>query len=112
MDKWTYEELQEFIREDIEEFLNDGLNIRQATSRVQVEYAKAIQSSDLEKLIIFMVLCKEGVEHGFLRDDIKEDTLNLLEQINLEQCDRMIDHDERQRLRDDMSRTSALLLYI
>ncbi|GAB1148809.1 MAG: hypothetical protein SwBeaBPW_30990 [Shewanella algae] len=85
MEKWSYEELQEFIHEDIEEFMRDGLDIRQASSRVQVEYAKSIESGELEKLIIYMVLCEEGLMHGFLRDDIKEQTLELLERINLEQ---------------------------
>lgn len=65
MDRWSYEELQEFIHEDIEEFMGDGLDIRQASARVQVEYAKPIEDSDLEKLIIYMALCEEGVKHGF-----------------------------------------------
>jgi hypothetical protein len=109
VDKWSYEELQEFIHEDIEEFMGDGLNIRQASSRVQVEYAKSIEDSELEKLIIYMVLCEEGVKHGFLRDDIKEEALELLGRIDLGQCDQQLSDGERHKLRDDISRTSALL---
>ena len=109
MDKWSYEELQEFIHEDVEEFMGDGLSIRQASSRVQVEYAKSIEGSELEKLIIYMALCEEGVKHGFLRNDIKEQTLELLEQIDLERCDQQLSDEERTKLRDDMNRTSALL---
>ena len=109
MDKWSYEELQKFIHEDIEEFMRDGLDIRQASSRVQVEYAKSIENGELEKLIIYMVLCEEGLKHGFLRDDIKEQTLELLERINLERCDQQLSDDEQCRLRDDMNRISSLL---
>ncbi len=109
MDRWSYEELQEFIHEDIEEFMGDGLDIRQASARVQVEYAKPIEDSDLEKLIIYMALCEEGVKHGFLRDDIKEQTLKLLERIDIEQCDQQLSVEERHKLRGDMSRASALL---
>lgn len=109
MEKWSYEELREFIHEDIEEFMGDGLNIRQASSRVQVEYAKSIEASELEKLIIYMVLCEQGVKYGFLRDDIKEQTLELLGRIDLEQCDQQLSVEERPKLRDDMNRTSALL---
>ena len=61
MEKWSYEELQEFIHEDIEEFMRDGLDIRQASSRVQVESAKSIESGELEKRIIYMVLCEVGL---------------------------------------------------
>lgn len=59
MDKWSYRELQEYIHEDIEEFMGDGLNIRQASSRVQVEHAKSIEQSEQEKLIIHIVLCED-----------------------------------------------------
>lgn len=109
MDKWSYEELQEFIHEDIEEFMGGGLNIRQASSRVQVEYAKSIESSELEKLIIYMALCEEGVKHGFLREDIKEETLKLLGRVDLGQFDQQLSEAERHKLRDDIGRTSALL---
>lgn len=109
MDKWSYEELKEFIREDVEEFMRDGLDIRQASSRVQVEYAKSIEGSDLEKLVIYMVLCEEGVRHGFLRDDIKEQTLRLLERNYLKQCDKQLGDEERPKLRADMDRISILL---
>ncbi|MDO6582174.1 Imm3 family immunity protein [Photobacterium sp. 2_MG-2023] len=109
MDKWSYDELQEFIHEDIEEFMGDGLNIRQASSRIQVEYAKSIEDSELEKLIIYMVLCKEGVKHGFLRDDIKEETLELLGRIDLGLCDKQLSHLERHKLRVEIGRTVALI---
>ncbi|MDP5190314.1 Imm3 family immunity protein [Rheinheimera baltica] len=109
MDKWSYEELQEFIYEDILEFMGDGLDIRQATSRVQVEYAKAIEGSKLEKLIIFMTLCEEGVKHGFLRDDIKEQTLELLQPINIVAYEKQLNNKEIVKLRDDINRTTTLL---
>lgn len=109
MEKWSYEELRDFIHEDIEEFMRDGLDIRQASSRVQVEYAKSIEDSELEKLIIYMVLCEEGVKHGLLRGDIKEQTLELIRRIDLEQLDQKISGDEQSKLRNDMNRTSALL---
>ncbi len=109
MDKWSYEELQEFIHEDIEEFMSDGLDIRQASSRVQVEYAKSIEDCDLEKLIIYMALCDEGVKHGFLRDDIREQTLELIGKIGLGQRDQRLSKEERLKLKDDMNKTSALL---
>ena len=109
MVNWSYEELRGFIHEDIEEFMGDGLNIRQASSRVQVEYAKSIEDSNLEKLIIYMVLCEEGMKHGFLRDEIKEQTLELLGQIDLGQCYQQLSEEELPRLRDDMNRISALL---
>ena len=89
--------------------MGDGLDIRQASSRVQVEYAKSIGDSELEKLIIYMALCEEGVKHGFLRDDIKEQTLELLRQIDLGYCDQQLSDEERLKLRDDMNRTSSLL---
>jgi len=109
VDKWSYEELQEFIHEDIEEFIGDGLDIRQASSRVQVEYAKSIEDSELEKLIIYMVLCEEGVKHGFLRDDIKEQTATLLERIDIGQCDQKLSDEEIHKLTDNMNRTLALI---
>jgi hypothetical protein len=109
MDRWSYAELQEFIHEDIEEFMGDGLDIRQASSRVQVEYAKSIKDSELEKLIIYMVLCEEGLNHGFLREDIRMHTIELLEGISLNDCDQQLSFDEQSRLREDMKRVSNLL---
>lgn len=43
------------------------------------------------------------------RDDIKEQTLKLLERIDIEQCDQQLSVEERHKLRGDMSRASALL---
>jgi uncharacterized protein YoaH (UPF0181 family) len=56
MKRWTYEELKQNIVEDIEEFMSDGLNFRQATSRVQVEYRRIIDKDPVQKLIIYMML--------------------------------------------------------
>lgn len=58
--------------------MNDGLNIRQATSRVQVEYEKTIKESAFHKLTIYLALCAEGIKNGFLRDDIRDQTLELI----------------------------------
>src|SRR5690606_6395382 len=109
MDRWSYEELQEFIHEDIEEFMGDGLDIRQASARVQVEYAKPIEDSDLGKLIIYMALCEEGVKHGYLMDEIKEQTLKLLELIDSGRWEQQRSIEERHKLKGYMSRASALL---
>lgn len=75
MEKWSYEDLTQYINNDVNEFMSEGLNIRQATSRVQVEYQRVIQDEPLDKLIIYMMLSKLGIEHGFLRDDIRDETL-------------------------------------
>lgn len=90
--------------------MGDGLNIRQASSRVQVEYAKSIEQSEQEKLIIYMVLCDKGVKHGFLRDDIKKQTLELLNRIDLERRTEYLSEEELSKLENDMSRTSDLLV--
>lgn len=39
--------------------------MRQASSRMQVEYAKSIEQSDLEKLITYMALCDKAVSMDF-----------------------------------------------
>jgi len=82
MDNWSYEELKEYIHEDIAEFMVDGLNIRQVSSRVQVEYKNSIGNNQVEKAIIYLVLCDEGIKNELLREDIKIDTINLLDHID------------------------------
>ncbi len=109
MENWSYQELQDFIHEDVEEFMSDGLNIRQASSRVQVEYARSLENNELEKLIIYMVLCEEGVKNGYLRDDIKGDTLELLGKVDLELCDQQLNEVEQSVLRVDINRILSLI---
>ena len=86
MDDWSLTELKQIIHEDIEEFMGDGLDIRQASSRVQVEYARLIDASQLNKLVIYMVLCDEGIKHGYVRDDIKNSALQLLREFSFDDC--------------------------
>lgn len=109
MNRWSYDELQEFIQEDIAEFIGDGLDIRQATSRIQVEYHKSINESDLEKLVIFMILCNEGVKHGFLRDDVADQTIQLLRSIDVGLFDKQLSESERIQFRKDIANTAKLL---
>lgn len=109
MDKWSYPELQEFIHEDIEEFMKDGLDIRQASSRIQVEYARSIEDSQIEKLIIYMVLCEEGVKHGFLRSDIKKQTQELLCEVDIDRYSQELNNEEQLKLKDDINRLTTLL---
>ncbi|OYD07745.1 Imm3 family immunity protein [Paludifilum halophilum] len=78
MERWSYEEITQYIRDDFSEFLMDDLNVKQATSRVQVEYQNIIEESSVEKLFIYIVLAKLGLEHGTLRDDIKEEVLKMI----------------------------------
>lgn len=78
MQRWTYDELKQNIEEDIEEFMADGLNFLQATARVQVEYQRITDKSPLEKLIIYMMLLKLGIEKEIVREDIRDETLALV----------------------------------
>lgn len=109
MNRFSYGELCEFIRGDIAEFKRDGLDIRQATSRVQVEYYKSIKESDFEKLVIFMILCEEGVKGGFLREDIAQQTKQLLDSAELYLFDKELSENERLRFRNDIAKTVKLL---
>jgi len=100
--RWTYNEIQTYIREDIIEFINDGLDINQATSRVQVEYQDIIEENNIEKLFIYIALAKLGLEHGFLREDVQKELLEIKE--TCPDLKNELDDDEYKQLQKDIKR--------
>lgn len=84
MERWSYFELKQYIREDFEEFtFKDGLQPRQAISRIQVEYERVMEESFLETVIIYSQLASIAIERNFLnqREDIKLRVSNMLTEI-------------------------------
>ena len=109
MKDYTYTELRKYISDDINEFIADGLNIRQAISRVQVEYSQLMAQSDLAELIIHMVLSREVVVRGETRTDVTEKTLRCIESAGAKDFKKELDDRELQMLREEIQTTIELL---
>lgn len=109
MQRWTYEELKQNIDEDIEEFMADGLNFLQATARVQVEYQRITDKSPLEKLIIYMMLLKNGIEKGSVREDIREVVSALVSTGELSRFKEELTEEEFEAFEKDLSEVFSQL---
>ncbi|WP_432776320.1 hypothetical protein AAFJ72_05260 [Brevibacillus gelatini] len=73
----SYKELEQYIVEDFEEFLDEGLSLSQVTEKLLVEYHRGIVNSKVEKLVIYLTIALLCLDKGYIRDDIK-DELNIL----------------------------------
>jgi uncharacterized membrane protein YheB (UPF0754 family) len=102
MNRWSYCELAQYIYEDFNEFLSDGLNVRQVISRIQVEYYKIMEESPIERLMIYILLAKLEIEHGFLREDIREEVLRMINDNRLSKFSNELETSELKKLKEDI----------
>ncbi|MFC6652222.1 MULTISPECIES: hypothetical protein [Paenibacillus] len=68
---WNYKELEQFIAEDFEEFLEEGLSLSQVTEKLLVEYHRGIVRSNVEKLVVYLTVALLSLEKNYLREDIQ-----------------------------------------
>ncbi|SFJ92515.1 hypothetical protein SAMN04488574_13517 [Bacillus sp. 71mf] len=77
----SYEELNQYIVEDFDEFLNEGLSISQVTEKLLVEYWRGIVNSKVEKLVIYLKIALLSIERDYLREDIKTEMINMINEL-------------------------------
>lgn len=73
----SYKELEQYIVEDFEEFLDEGLTLSQVTEKLLVEYQRGIVNSEVEKLVIYLTVARLSLDKGYLRQDV-ENKLNYM----------------------------------
>ncbi|GED55718.1 hypothetical protein BBO01nite_49590 [Brevibacillus borstelensis] len=73
----SYKELEQYIIDDFEEFLDEGLSLSQVTEKLLVEYHRGIVNSQVEKLVVYLTIALLCLDKGYLREDIK-DELNIM----------------------------------
>lgn len=73
----NYKELEQYIVEDFEEFLGEGLSLSQVTEKLLVEYHRGIVNNNVEKLVVYLTIALLSLDKGYLRDDIKNE-LNIM----------------------------------
>ncbi|MGC7928070.1 hypothetical protein ACP3VS_05430 [Lysinibacillus sp. VIII_CA] len=67
----SYEELNQYVIEDFDEFLNEGLPISQVTEKLLEEYYRGIVKSKVEKLVIYLRIALLSIERIYLREELK-----------------------------------------
>ncbi|MEC2077041.1 Imm3 family immunity protein [Metabacillus fastidiosus] len=77
----SYKELSQYIVEDFDEFLNEGLSISQVTEKLLVEYYHGIVNSKVEKLVIYLRIALLSIERAYLREDIKTELMNMINEL-------------------------------
>lgn len=77
----SYEELNQYVIEDFDEFLNEGLSISQATEKLLEEYYRGIVNSKVEKLVIYLKIALLSIERNYLREDIKAELMSMINEL-------------------------------
>lgn len=77
----SYEELNQYIVEDFDEFLNEGLSISQVTEKLLVEYYRGIVNSKVEKLVIYLRIALLSIERDYLSENIKIELMNMINEL-------------------------------
>lgn len=77
----SYNELNQYIIEDFDEFLNEGLSISQATEKLLEEYYRGIVNSKVEKLVIYLRIALLNIERNYLREDIKTELMTMINEL-------------------------------
>ncbi|TMV50635.1 hypothetical protein FE783_08040 [Paenibacillus mesophilus] len=67
----SYKELEQYIVEDFEEFLDEGLSLSQVTDKLLVEYHRGTVNSKVEKLVVYLTIALLCLDKGYLREDIR-----------------------------------------
>ncbi|BFH60395.1 Imm3 family immunity protein [Paenibacillus azoreducens] len=79
----NYKELEQYIVEDFEEFLDEGLSLSQVTEKLLVEYHRGIVNSKVEKLVIYLTIALLCLDKGYLREDLKNNLNIMISDISL-----------------------------
>lgn len=77
----SYEELNQYVIEDFDEFLNEGLSISQVTEKLLEEYYRGIVNSKVEKLVIYLRIALLSIERNYLREDIKAELMSMINEL-------------------------------
>ncbi|KOO47182.1 hypothetical protein [Priestia koreensis] len=77
----SYEELNQYVIEDFNEFLNEGLSISQVTEKLLEEYYRGIVNSKVEKLVIYLRIALLSIERNYLREDIKAELMSMINEL-------------------------------
>lgn len=77
MELWSYEEANEIVRENFDQSLTLGLNVVQSVERALYEFETVIEENEIEKLMIYIILTRIGVEQNEVRSDIFDEFLRL-----------------------------------
>lgn len=77
----SYEDLNQYVIEDFDEFLNEGLSISQVTEKLLEEYYRGIVNSKVEKLVIYLRIALLSIERNYLREDIKAELMSMINEL-------------------------------
>lgn len=77
----SYKELEQYIIDDFEEFLDEGLSLSQVTEKLLVEYHRGIVNSQVEKVVIYLRIALLCLDKGYLREDIKGELNTMIQDI-------------------------------
>lgn len=77
----SYEELNQYVIEDFDEFLNEGLSISPVTEKLLEEYYRGIVKSKVEKLVIYLRIALLSIERNYLCEDIKAELMSMINEL-------------------------------
>lgn len=66
------------VKDNFEEYIEDGLDINEATERILEEYQEEIEDED-NGPTVYLALASLQMERGELREDIKKTALDIIE---------------------------------
>lgn len=77
-EKITYEKLMEYVPNDFDKFVSDGLSSIQAVSRLINEYENQTDDYEDVRWMFTVLLAEIGIKHDCLRDEIKLEALSII----------------------------------
>ncbi|OKP76544.1 hypothetical protein A3844_30200 [Paenibacillus helianthi] len=110
MEIWSYEEANEIVRENFNQSLALGLNIVQSVERALYEFETVMEENEIEKLMIYIILTKLGVEHNEVRPDICDEFFRLTETHTLLQILNQFDNTELNIVKKEIDELRRRLL--
>ncbi len=113
MDVCRYNEIKQLIKQDYENFISENSIIKftfsGATSRILNEFAAMIESNEFEKIMIYTQLTLWGLEHGELRDDIRNIITNIITQESLSKFVEESNPSDFEDIKMDIEKVNVLL---
>jgi len=94
----TYKELEQYVAEDFEEFLNEGLSLSQVTEKLLVEYHRGIVNDPVEKLVIYLTIALCCLDQGSLREDIKNELNSMINEIASMSLNEKLDAEDMKKM--------------
>ena len=104
MERFSYDEMKQDIHSDYERYMDGGykFSFNGATSKILDDFRRVINSNEVESIMIYIVLAQEGIEHGELCPQIRDEVQKIINKSEIARFEEELSSEEYNQINHDL----------